>query len=185
VDRLTSTTHEVDTRPARQAADTAYLRLDDAFRQFLAERGAKVVPVGTVAGLFTGTNRIRLAGYTLSALPESISGSDGAELESVAIAGAVLRDSYALSHRWYEEFAEMLAGRRDALDPPPVAGDTLHDVLQGALSDARIRGRSDQLRATLQMIWALELIEAQRQVQADLAESALLFTRRRGYARTA
>ena len=36
------------------------------------------------------------------------------ELESVAIAGAVLRDSFASSHRWYEEFAELLADRRFA-----------------------------------------------------------------------
>jgi hypothetical protein len=183
VDRLTSTNRAVDTRPAQRAADTAYLRLDDAFRQFLAERGAKVVPAETVARLFTGTNRIRLAGYMLSTLPRSTSGSDGSELESVAIAGAVLRDSYASSHRWYEEFAEMLADRRDSLDPPPTAGENLHDVLQGALSDAQARGRGDQVRVTLQMMWALELLEAQRQVQADLAESANLFARRKGEVR--
>jgi uncharacterized membrane protein YccC len=183
VDRLTSTNRAVDTRPAQRAADAAYLRLDDAFRQFLAERGAKVVPAETVARLFTGTNRIRLAGYMLSTLPRSTSGSDGSELESVAIAGAVLRDSYASSHRWYEEFAEMLAARRDSLDPPPTAGENLHDVLQGALSDAQARGRGDQVRVTLQMMWALELLEAQRQVQADLAESANLFARRKGEVR--
>jgi hypothetical protein len=183
VDRLTSTNRAVDTRPAQRAADTAYLRLDDAFRQFLAERGAKVVPAETVARLFTGTNRIRLAGYMLSTLPRSTSGSDGSELESVAIAGAVLRDSYASSHRWYEEFAEMLADRRDSLDPPPTAGENLHDVLQVALSDAQARGRGDQVRVTLQMMWALELLEAQRQVQADLAESANLFARRKGEVR--
>jgi hypothetical protein len=183
VDRLTSTNRAVDTRPAQRAADAAYLRLDDAFRQFLAERGAKVVPAETVARLFTGTNRIRLAGYMLSTLPRSTSGSDGSELESVAIAGAVLRDSYASSHRWYEEFAEMLADRRDSLDPPPTAGENLHDVLQGALSDAQARGRGDQVRVTLQMMWALELLEAQRQVQADLAESANLFARRKGEVR--
>jgi uncharacterized membrane protein YccC len=183
VDRLTSTNRAVDTRPAQRAADAAYLRLDDAFRQFLAERGAKVVPAETVARLFTGTNRIRLAGYMLSTLPRSTSGSDGSELESVAIAGAVLRDSYASSHRWYEEFAEMLADRRDSLDPPPTAGENLHDVLQVALSDAQARGRGDQVRVTLQMMWALELLEAQRQVQADLAESANLFARRKGEVR--
>lgn len=179
VDRLTTRSREVDTRPAQRAADTAYLRLDDAFRQFLAERGAKVVPVGTVARLFTGTNRIRLAAYTLATVPESTSDPGQVELESVVIAGAVLRDSYASSHRWYEEFAEILADRRDSLDPPPVTGETLHDVLQGAFGDAQVQGRGDQLRATLQMMWAVELLEAQRQVQADLAESADLFARRR------
>ena len=178
VDRLTTQSRDVDTRPAQRAADTAYLRLDDAFRQFLAERGAKVVPVGTVAKLFTGTNRIRLAAYTLATMPDSTSDPGQVELESVAIAGAVLRDSCASSHRWYEEFAELLADRRDSLDPPPETGETLHDVLKGAFGDAQVQGRGDQLRATLQMMWAAELLEAQRQVQADLAESAELFARR-------
>lgn len=179
VDRLTSTAGKVDTRPAQRAADTAYLRLDDAFRQFLAERGAKVLPVETVARLFTGTNRIRLAAYTLATMPESGPDPGQVALESVAIAGAVLRDSYAASHRWYQEFAEMLADRRDSIDPPPTDAETLDAVLQGAISDAQARGRGDQLRVTLQMMWAGELLGAQRQVQADLAESAELFARRR------
>ena len=97
----------------------------------------------------------------------------------MAIAGAVLRDSYASSHRWYEEFAELLADRRDSLDPPPVHDETLHDVLRRAFDDARAQRRGDRLRMTLQMLWADELLEAQRQVQDDLARSADLFARRR------
>ena len=41
------------------------------------------------------------------------------------------------------------------------------------------RRRGDQLRTTLQMLWADELLETQRQVQADLAGSVELFTRER------
>ena len=111
----------VDTGPAARAAQSAYLRLDDAFRQLLAERRVKVVPVETVTNLFTGTNRIRLAAYTLASLPAAPVAPGQGELESVAVAGAVLRDAYAASHRWYEEFAEMLADRRQTLDRPPVA----------------------------------------------------------------
>jgi uncharacterized membrane protein YccC len=178
VDRLTTTTREVDTGPSERAANRAYLRLDDAFRQLLAERGAKVVPIETVANLFTGTNRIRLAAYTLATLPALVPEPGERELESVAIAGAVLRDSYASSHRWYEEFADLLADRRDSLDPPPVHDETLHGVLREAFEDARSRRRSDRLRFTLRMLWADELLETQRQVQAELAGSADLFVRR-------
>ena len=179
VDRLTTSTHEVDTLPGQRAAHRAYLRLDDAFREFLVERGAKVVPVDTVANLFTGSNRIRMAAYTLSTLPAVRSDPGLPELESVAVAGAVLRDSYASSHRWYEEFAEMLANRRDSLDLFPTHDQVLHAVLQEAFEDARNRRRPDRLRTTLQMLWADELLEAQRQVQVDLAGSAGLFARRR------
>jgi hypothetical protein len=35
------------------------------------------------------------------------------------------------------------------------------------------------MRTTLQMLWADELLETQRQVQSDLAGSADLFVRRR------
>ena len=111
VDRLTVTTGQVDMEPGQRASHAAYLRLDDAFRQFLTERGAKVVPVDTVADLFTGSNRIRLAAFTLSTLPALPSEPGKPELESVAVAGAVLRDSFESSHRWYEEFAELLADR--------------------------------------------------------------------------
>jgi uncharacterized membrane protein YccC len=179
VDRLTTSTRQVDTGPGRMASHNAYLRLDDAFRQFLVERGAKVVPVDTVASLFTGSNRIRLAAFTLAALPVRPSDPDQPELESVAVAGSVLRDSYASSHRWYEEFAEVLIGRRQSLDPPPVHDQVLSDVLQEAFEDARGRRRGDRLRTTLQMLWADELLETQAQVQTDLANSADLFARQR------
>jgi len=179
VDRLTSTSHQVDTEPSQRASHSAYLRLDDAFRQFLAERGAKVVPIEIVASLFTGSNRIRLAAYTLSTLPVLAPEPGRHEIESVAVAGAVLRDSYASSHRWYEEFAEMLAGQRESLDSLPDHDETLHGALRTALEDARMQRRADRLRAMLQMLWADELLEAQRQVQTDLARSADLFSRRR------
>jgi hypothetical protein len=179
VNRLTSTARVVDTLPGQRASHRAYLRLDDAFRQFLVERGAKVIPVEDVANLFTGSNRIRLAAFTLAALPVLPIEPGQAELESVALAGAVLRDSYASSHRWYEEFGELLSGRRGALDPPPSHDATLHGALCRAFDDARRRRRGDEMRCILQMLWADELLESQGQVQGDLAASADLFARRR------
>jgi uncharacterized membrane protein YccC len=184
VDRLTSTGHHLDIEASQRASHRAYLRLDDAFRQFLAEKGAKVVPVETVADLLTGSNRIRLAAYTLTTLPAPVIEPGQPELESVAVAGAVLRDSYALSHRWYEEFAEMLTGSRTALDVPPGHDETLRHVLVTAFEDARTCGRADRVRTMLQMLWADELLEIQRQFQSDLAGAADLFARRRGWALT-
>jgi hypothetical protein len=171
--------HGIDTLPSQRASHTAYLRLDDAFRQFLAERGAKRVSIDTVTNLFTGSNRLRLAAYTLATLPVAPPEPGQPELEPVAVAGAVLRDSYAVTHRWYEEFAEMLGDRRDELDPPPHYDSVLNDVLGQAFEVARTSGRGDQLRMTLQMLWAEELLESQSRVEADLAASANLFVRRK------
>ena len=180
VERLTASARTVDIGPSARASHRAYLRLDDAFRQFLTERGAKVVPAEPVARLITGANRIRMGAFTLTNLPARVTDPDHPELESVAVAGAVLRDAYAASHRWYEQFAEVLAERRPTLDPPPGPDGTLRDVLRTAFEDARAHRRDDRLRATLGMLWADELLETQRQVQADLAASAALFVHRGG-----
>ncbi len=179
VDRLTITTRQVDTEPGQRASHSTYLLLDDAFREFFAERGAKVVSVETVSQLFTGANRIRLAAYTLARLPALPPADGQPEMESVATAGAVLRDSYASYHRWYEEFAELLAQRRDSLDPPPDHDRLLHDVLRTAFEEARSERRLDRIRVTLQMLWADQLLESQSQVQVDLTASADLFVQQR------
>ena len=97
----------------------------------------------------------------------------------MAVAEAVLRDSYAASHRWYEEFADLLADRRDMLDPPAPHGEVLHDALRQALVDVKEQQRSDRVQTTLQMLWADELLEYQNQMQGDLRASADLFVRGR------
>jgi uncharacterized membrane protein YccC len=182
VERLTMTRRHVDTDVSQQASHRAYLLLDDAFRQFFAERGAKVVSVEAISRLFTGSNRLRLAAYTLATLPVHPPAAGQPELESVAVAEAVLRDSYATSHRWYEEFAELLEDRRASLDEPPPHGEVLHDVLRTAFEDVREQQRADRVQTTLQMLWADELLENQSEMQSDLQASADLFVRgkRRG-----
>ena len=112
VERLTMTRRHVDTDVSQQASHRAYLLLDDAFRQFFAERGAKVVSVETVSRLFTGSNRLRLAAYTLATLPVHPPARGQPEVESVAIAEAVLRDSYATE-------PPLVRGVRRAAGGPP------------------------------------------------------------------
>ena len=177
VERLTSTRRQVDTETSEQASHRAYLLLDDAFRQFFAERGAKVVSVETISRLFTGSNRLRLAAFTLATLPVRPPAAGQPEVESVAVAEAVLRDCYASSHRWYEQFAELLADRRTVLDAPPSHGEVLHDALRKAFADVRDQQRSDRVQTTQQMLWADELLENQNQLQTDLQASADLFVR--------
>jgi len=177
VERLTSTRRQVDTEAGQQASHLAYLLLDDAFRQFFAERGAKVVSVETISRLFTGSNRLRLAAFTLATLPVRPPAAGQPEVESVAVAEAVLRDSYASSHHWYEQFAELLADGRTVPDAAPTHGDVLHDALRKAFADVRDQQRSDRVQTTLQMLWADELLENQNQMQIDLQASADLFVR--------
>jgi uncharacterized membrane protein YccC len=182
VERLTTTRRHIDTAASEHASHRAYLLLDDAFRQYFAERGAKVVSVETISRLFTGSNRLRLAAYTLAALPVRPPADGQPEVESVAVAEAVLRDSYASSHRWYQEFADLLANRSQVLDEPPLHGEVLHDVLRKAFEDVKTQQRGDRVQTAQQMLWADELLENQSQLQNDLQASADLFVRgkRRG-----
>jgi len=177
VERLTVTRRHVDTEASQQESQRAYLLCDDAFRQFFAERGAKVVSVEAISRLFTGSNRLRLAAFTLATLPVRPPAPGQPEVESVAVAEAVLRDSYAATHRWYERFADLLADRSEVLDEPPPHGEVLHEVLRKAFEDVREQRRSDRVQTTLQMLWADELLENQAQMQADLQASADLFVR--------
>jgi uncharacterized membrane protein YccC len=178
VNRLTMTSRHVDTGPGQLASQRAYFLLDDAFRQFLTERGAKVVSVDTIARLFTGSNRLRLAAYTLGTLPVRPPDKGQSEVESVAVAEAVLRDSYASSHRWYQHFAEFLAGQRPSIGEPVSHSSVLHHALQSAFDDVRSQHRVDRVQTTLQMLWADELLENQSAMQADLLACADLFVRR-------
>jgi uncharacterized membrane protein YccC len=179
VDRLTMTSHRIDTETNQRASKRAYLLLDDAYRQFFAERGAKVIPVETMAHLFTGSNQLRLAATTLATLKVEPPAAGLPEVEGIAIAEAVLRDAYVVSQRWYQGFADLLAGRRATLGPPVPRGEVLHDVLRTAFDDVRVQQRPDRAATALQMLWADELLENQTQLQADLLASADLFVRRR------
>ena len=183
VDRLTRTSQPVDIGPGQQASHRAYLLLDDAYRQFFTERGAKVVPVDTVARLFTGSNRLRLGAYTLGTLRIDPPAEGRPEVEAVAVAEAVLRDSYAAMHHWYQEFADLLADRRTTLDAPPVRSEMMHHVLRTAFDDVREQQRPDRVHTVLQMLWADELLENQSSMKSDLQAAADLFVRRKRFGR--
>ena len=155
---------------------------DDAFRQFFAERGAKVVSVETISRLFTGSNRLRLAAFTLATFPVRPPDAGQTEVESVAVAEAVLRDSYAASAPLVRELRRhAVRSQRERRRTVP-HGAVLHDVLRRAFEDVREQQRADRVQTTLQMLWADELLETQNQMQVDLRSSADLFVRgkRRG-----
>jgi hypothetical protein len=78
----------------------------------------------------------------------------------------------------------LLAERRSSLDPAPVHDQTLDAVLRKAFDDARAKGRSDEVRMMIRMLWADELLESQRQEQVVLGGSADLFVRRQRQAVT-
>ncbi len=126
VDRLTMTSRQVDTEAGQQASHRAYLLLDDAFRQFFTERGAKVVSVETIAGPLHGIEPPPAGGVHVGhpSRPPTCGGSTRGRVRRVA--EAVLRDSYASSHRWYQEFADFsLTGATSSISPSAVTSSSI------------------------------------------------------------
>ena len=142
-------------------AAAAARRLDDAFRGYLAERGAKPVPLAEVTGLVTGVGGLRLAADAVLDLWRREDGSAGGDR---AAARQELLQTSELVKRWYEQLARSLVTE---LEPPePLAHDGLAD---GRLLDAvRHDLSSEDGRASataVRMIWTGDHLDAVRRLQ--------------------
>jgi uncharacterized membrane protein YccC len=154
--------------PADEALRSAAAarRLDDTFRAYLAERGAKPIPLAEVAGLVTGVVGLRLAADAVLDLWRrggSPAGEDRADARAQLL---------ATSHRltgWYEDLAAGLAGTGPVPDPLPN-----DDAADGRLIDAirrDLRGPDGRAsRTAVRMIWTGDHLDAARRLQADLVE---------------
>jgi uncharacterized membrane protein YccC len=155
---------------ARSAA--ASRRLDDAFRAFLAERGAKPVPLAEVSGLVSGVAGLRL---TADAVLDLWAREDGQAPGDRAGARAELVASAAAVHAWYDDLAASIAAHRPVRDPVP------HDkVADGRLVDAiRSDLRTDDGRSTataVRMVWTGDHLDAARRLQESLVGPARALT---------
>ncbi len=95
-------------RPTAAASDAAAAsrRLDDTFRTFLAERGAKTLPLAEATSLVTGVVGLRLAGDAVRDLWRVDDVDDG---ERAAARAEILADTDRVTG-WYEAFAASLVG---------------------------------------------------------------------------
>ena len=151
---------------ARSAA--AARRLDDAFRSYLAERGAKPVPLAEVTGLVTGVVALRLAGDAVLDLWRRDEGdADGDR----SVAGGELLATTETVVDWYKDLATSLTGRSPV--PDPLVRD---DPADQRLIDAvrhDLRGRDGSTSATgVRMIWTGDHLDAARRLQATLVGPA-------------
>jgi hypothetical protein len=156
-------------------AVAASRRLDDAFRSYLAERGAKPVPLAGVSSLVTGVAALRLTGDAVLDLWQR--DAHRAEGDRTA-ARAELQQASGRIHGWYDELAAGLAGRDDV--PVPLTPDEGAD---GRFVDAvrhDLIGRDGTATATaVRMIWTGDHLDAARRLQAALVEPARAATDQR------
>jgi uncharacterized membrane protein YccC len=160
----------VPAAPADEAirAAAASRRLDDAFRGYLAERGAKPVPLAEMTSLVTGVAGLRLAADAVLDLWQS---DDCQAPGDRAAASRELLNTSGLVRRWYGDLAASLTGHHEI--PEPAGHDKLAD---GRLVDAvrhDLRGQDGQASATaVRMIWTADHLDAARRLEAALVGPA-------------
>jgi uncharacterized membrane protein YccC len=157
--------HAPDAEAARAAA--AARRLDDAFRTYLAERGAKRASLAEVSSLVSGVAGLRLAGDAVLDLWRRDEGAAGDRSAARAELGA---RAQAVTG-WYERFAVSLerAGEvPEPLAPDARADDRLLETLGRDLSD----GDGHAGATAVRMIWTGDHIDAARRLQGAVAGPA-------------
>jgi uncharacterized membrane protein YccC len=148
-------------------AAAASRRLDDTFRAFLAERGAKPAPLAEVTSLVTGVIALRLTGDAVLDLWQRDDGQGGERAnachELSGRAGAV--------QAWYAALAASLT--RSGAVPEPLARDELADGRLVAAVAHDLRGEDGHATATaVRMIWTGDHLDAARRLGDTLAPPA-------------
>jgi uncharacterized membrane protein YccC len=156
----------IPTAEAMQAA-AASRRLDDTFRGFLAERGAKRIPLAAVTSLLTGVAGLRLAADAVLDLWQRDDAAGGDR----AAARRELLASTALMADWYERFAASLTG--PGAVPEPLSRDDMANrrLIEAVSRDLRREdGRASATAA--RMIWTGDHLDAARQLQLAIVGPA-------------
>ncbi len=177
---LLSPEEEADPEPPNSGATH---RLDDAFRQYLAEAGAKRVPLASIVALTNGAARLHLAGLAVLGIRTSAAGVEVSPEASVRSLG--LEQPAQLLHRevdavqgWFRELADIFRG---AKRPVPQIDSPQDSFLDAVLPVIDRCGDPDRAAGAEQLLWAgqylgdvdrfrQELVEPAGQVSAALAE---------------
>ncbi|HEY6748662.1 MAG TPA: FUSC family protein [Mycobacteriales bacterium] len=179
-DRVRALVHTLTGRPAPEGLERALAarqRLDDAFRQFLAEPGAKRVRMDDVAALAGAATRLRLVADSLNELcAKDVHGPLSADL---AAAGAELRAVADGVDLWYRTVGDLLAGRRTNVPPADPPDSQLPDDVLGHLRAGLRDGDAAATRHALLLLWSAQHLDSLRRAEPDLVEAAAAVARLR------
>jgi uncharacterized membrane protein YccC len=149
-------------------AAAASRRLDDAFRTYLAERGAKPVPLADVAGLVTGVVGLRLEA---DAVLDLWQGGDGQAGGDVAAARHEILDTAERITGWYDALATTLITGGEL--PQPLAHDTAADArLIRAVRRDLLDNDGTASATAVRMIWTDDHLDVVRRLQATVISPA-------------
>ena len=169
--QLTGAGYDGDPGRAEQAAAAAVHQLDDAFRQYLAERSAKRTDPESAARLVTGAARVLRAGRSMAAL--NAMDGDGGRPDGLRPYGEDLDGQVQAVRSWYVTLGDSLVHGTSVPPPQPVS---LHDDRQllGYLRNSSASGDAADLREALLMFWASQHLDMLRRLEAYLGEQAVV-----------
>lgn len=151
---------------AAEEAATAAHRLDDAYRQSLAERSAQTNGAENLAPLIAGAARLRRAGQSLSSLAQMTESG-----EKLAACGANLDAEANAVRAWYITLGDALV--RGTTVPPPHRRDAEgHRRLVECVREALESGDKPKKRSALDLIWASQHLDALWQLEEHLSRHA-------------
>jgi uncharacterized membrane protein YccC len=151
---------------ARAAA--ASRRLDDAFRTYLAERGAKRLPLADVAPLVTGVVGLRLEA---DAILDLWRGDDGQAGGDAAAARHEILDTAERVTGWYDGLATIMITGGEL--PQPLAHDKAADGRLVRAVRRDLPGDDGRASATaVRVIWTGDHLDVVRRLQAAILSPA-------------
>ncbi len=149
-------------------AAAAGRRLDDTFRSYLAERGAKPLPLADVTRLVTGVAGLRLAADAVLDLWQR---EDGTGTGDRAAARSELMRTGERVRGWYGELAAGLVSGQAI--PEPLAVDNRADARLIEVVRHDLQDEAGQASATaVRMIWTADHLDAARRLQEAVVEPA-------------
>jgi hypothetical protein len=172
-DRVRAIVHTLTGRPSPDGKDRALAarqRLDDAFRQYLAEPGAKRVPIDDAAALAGAATRLRLVADSLDELSSQDPG--GPLPDDLTEAGAELRAVADGVDLWYRTLGDLLARRRATVPPPDPPDSQLPGHLVGHLREGVSDGDAAAGRHALLLLWSAQHLDSLRRAEPDLVQAA-------------
>jgi uncharacterized membrane protein YccC len=154
---------------AGATASAAGARLDDALRQYLAEKGAKHVPLESVATLANGATRLRLAGMAISSLRNRDGRATPADDEQLAEPVAVLTRRTEEVTSWYSALADGFDSSGATVPSVVGSDDSFLDVVLPAVNGC---GDADRATRAEQLLWSGQYLGDVNNLRADLVEPA-------------
>jgi hypothetical protein len=156
--------HDNTTSETRRLAQEAARRLDDAFREYLSERGSKSVSLADVSALIAGVTAVRMTADNIQELwnARTSTGSGDQTVVREALSQAVGSIS-----GWYGHLSEVIDGAHSAVSAPEDFTFSVQEIVDAVrvdLTDADGHGTD----AAFKIVWTDDFLRQLHDLQQRL-----------------